>query len=337
MARRDLVVIGTSAGGVSALLELLGALPGDLPAALALVIHLAAHERSYLQGTLQGRTELRVRTAADGMAIEPGVVIVPVPDRHVLVTSGGVRLTRGPRECRARPSIDALFRSAALAYGPRAIGVVLTGMLDDGTAGLWAIKDRGGIALVLDPGVAEHRAMPASAIQAVDVDFIGDLDGIAREIVRLAGSVVEERALPPSEPLATGNRIARGVEGREAGSQEIGPASPFTCPACHGGLAQLGEGRGVTRFCCHTGHAFSMRTLLAEIDEAVDDGLWSSVRTIHERIRLLRQMGQVALDSGRPDLAAGCHARADDAERRLRPIETLLLEGDPSDADLDAA
>jgi two-component system chemotaxis response regulator CheB len=334
---RDLVVIGASAGGVRALRELLAALPGDLAAAVVVVLHLAPLERSHLRDILQSPTELRVRTAADGEPLERGVVLVPVPDRHLRVIPDGVQLTRGPRECRARPAIDVLFRSAAVAYGPRTIGVLLTGMLDDGSAGLWAIKDLGGVALVQEPATAEHPGMPASAIQAVDVDFVGDLEALAHEIVRLAGTPVKEIAMPPSNPLSVEDRIGVEAGGMQADDVlKLGPASNYTCPSCHGSLIGIREGRSA-RFRCHSGHAYSMRTLLEEVDDTVDDSLWNSLRAIHERIQLLRQMCDIASTSGRDDLAAHYRERADMAERRLRPIQALLHDGALTERDLDDA
>ncbi|MBV9889618.1 MAG: chemotaxis protein CheB [Rhizobacter sp.] len=227
---RDIVVIGASSGGIRALWSLLGALPPSLPAAVVVVVHMSPHDTSYLAETLQRQTELRVKTAEDGEPLRHGVVYVPVPDRHVLVTEEGLRLTRGPRESRCRPAVDALFRSAAVAFRSRVIGVVLTGHLDDGTAGLWAIKDRGGKALVQDPATAQAPSMPESALHAVDPDFVGDPPALANEIARLvvSPSVVKSVAMSGRQEIE--NRIAMEENGFQAGVMKLGPTSTYSCP-----------------------------------------------------------------------------------------------------------
>ncbi|MBV9697331.1 MAG: chemotaxis protein CheB, partial [Gammaproteobacteria bacterium] len=170
--RRDLIVIGASAGGVEALSELVGHLPQDLAAAVVLVLHTSPDHPSLLASILGGKSTLPVHEAQAGQKLEPGTVYVAVPDRHLMIEGNRLRLTRGPRESRARPSIDVLFRSAALARGPGTIGVVLTGALDDGTAGLWAIKDRGGVTVVQSPHEAAYPSMPQSALRHVAVDHV---------------------------------------------------------------------------------------------------------------------------------------------------------------------
>ena len=329
--RRDVVVVGTSSGGIAALRTLVAALPAELPATVVVVMHLSAHTRSHLESTLQSRTTLRVATATDGAPLEHGVIYVPVPDRHTLVTERGLRLTRGPRECRARPAIDVLFRSAAVTFGPRVIGVVLTGQLDDGTAGLWAIKDRGGLAFVQDPALAEYASMPDSAMRAVDVDFVGGLDDLAMEIARRARERVPRAgAAPRSGREEIENRIANEESGLAAGILKLGPPSVFTCPQCHGALMKIEEGR-LTRYRCHTGHAYSPQSLLAEVDEVVDNSLWDSLRALEERVLLLRHMADLVEASGNQGLARKYRARADDVQRRLDPIESLLHDGHTSD------
>lgn len=179
-----IVAIGASAGGVQALSRVMRGLPADLPAAIFVVLHIPAHSHSQLDQVLQAVTALTVTTAVDGELFERGHVYVAPPDRHLVVDAERIRLTHAPRECRVRPAVDVLFRSVAASHGPRVIGVVLTGALDDGTAGLRAIKERGGIALVQDPATAEHRSMPESACRRVDVDGVLELEDLSTEIVR---------------------------------------------------------------------------------------------------------------------------------------------------------
>ena len=183
-ARRDLVVIGASAGAVPVLLELATQLPAGFPAAVLVVLHVGAHH-SVLPELLKGCGALHARHAVDGQALQPGTIEVAPPDLHLLVEGSRIRLQYGPKENHARPAIDPLFRSAALARGPRVIGVLLSGRLDDGTAGLRAIKQCGGLALVQDPDDAEHPEMPRSALACVDVDGCVPRSELAHTLLRL--------------------------------------------------------------------------------------------------------------------------------------------------------
>ena len=330
-----IVVLGASAGGVQALCAVVGGLPGSLPAAVFVVLHIPAHIPSQLPGILQRSTAMTVVPAQDNADIHPGHVYVAPADRHLLVEPGRVRVTRGPRENRARPAIDALFRSAAAAFGPRVVGVVLTGALDDGTAGLWAIKDRGGVALVQDPASAEYQSMPESALQHVRVDKVLPLERLPAEITRLVCSLPENPVDSPSpEPMRIENIIAREGRALELGVMSLGRVSEYTCPECRGVLVQIEEG-SIVRFRCHTGHAYSMRTLLAELDLAIDNGLWATLRAIEERILLLRRTAERAAEAGHEAGAVRCRAQADEALRRAEPLRKLVLDarwlGPPQD------
>lgn len=199
MAPRDLVVVGASAGAVPVLLELATRLPADFPAAVLVVLHVGAH-RSVLPDLLKGRGALPARHAVDGQALQPGTIAIAPPDQHMLVEAGRIRLQHGPKENHARPAIDPLFRSAARAQGRRVIGVLLSGCLDDGTAGLRAIKDGGGVAVVQDPADAEHPEMPRSALAHVDVDCCVPGAQLADTLVRL---VAPPRIAPPTRTAAS--------------------------------------------------------------------------------------------------------------------------------------
>jgi len=180
----SLVAIGASAGGVESLQQFVQELPGDLPAALAVVLHVPATSRSLLAGILSRAGPLAATEASDGEAIVAGRIYVARPGRHLLVDDGRFWLGDGPPEHAARPAIDPLFRSAAAAFGPRVIGVVLSGSLTDGTAGLVEVKRQGGRALVEDPETASHPSMPRSAVRHVDVDFVAGCAQLAQEAVR---------------------------------------------------------------------------------------------------------------------------------------------------------
>lgn len=332
----SIVVLGASAGGVQALSTVLSGLPAELNAAVFVVLHIPAHTRSHLDSILQRVSRMKVHPAVDWEPIIPGHVYVAQADCHLMVDTDIVRLTRGPKECRSRPAIDALFRSAAAAYGHRVIGVVLPGTLDDGTAGLWAIKDHGGIALVQDPATAEYGSMPQSALEHVKVDAVLPLHALADEIVRQAS--VSSSTYRPETDLKNSvhieNLIAMEGNGLQAGVMSLGKISGYTCPDCHGVLVQVEEGL-IVRFRCHTGHAFSLKTLLFEVNQSIDKGLWDTLRAVEERILLLRQMGLLAEKSGRSAVAAQSAQDAADAESKLKSLRELVrdpaLFGHPPD------
>ncbi|MEW6022316.1 MAG: chemotaxis protein CheB [Pseudomonadota bacterium] len=327
-ARRHIVVIGASAGGVPVLQDLFALLPPDTSASYFVVQHLAAHTPSQLDRVLQGATAMPVHFARNDEPILPDTVYLAAPDRHLLVEDGRTRITRGPRECRARPAVDVLFRSAALAYGPQVIGVVLSGSLDDGTAGLWQIKDRGGLALVQDPREASYPSMPESALEHVEADCVAPVAALARRIIE---ETATPRPLPcPPQPRArqqVENQVAMGGNGMQAGVMGLGEVSTYTCPECHGVLVQIEEGR-LLRFRCHTGHAYSPKSLLVEVNEAIDSGIWDAIRVIEERILLLRQMADMAAAAGKEEDARRLRAKAGQAEDKCKPLRDLVLDAD---------
>ena len=209
MPGHDIIVIGASAGGVEALKVLVAGFPHDLQATIFVVLHLSATGPSILAEILTGAGLLPAPQVVKGEIIAPGHIYVAPPDHHLLVEQGHVRVTRGPKENRFRPAVDVLFRSAAYAYGPRVIGVILTGALDDGTAGLWAVKDRGGLAVVQDPQEALHSSMPQSALRHVSVDACLPLAEIVPMLVQLVGEPAPmEGVHPVSKKLAIETPIA---------------------------------------------------------------------------------------------------------------------------------
>src|SRR5262245_4977683 len=242
---RDIVVVGASAGGMEALQNLVSHLPADFPGSVFVVWHLAPGTRSILPDVLNKAGKLRAVNPQDGDRIEKGKLYIAPSDHHMLLEKGYIRVARGPKENRFRPAIDPLFRSAAYVYGPRVIGVVLTGALDDGTAGLWTIKLRGGTAIVQEPEEALIRSMPLNALDNVAVDYKLPVAAIAQ----LLGRLVRE---PAGEPIAVDARedektrheirIAKEREALEEGVLRYGEFSPFTCPECHGVLTMLREG-----------------------------------------------------------------------------------------------
>jgi two-component system, chemotaxis family, protein-glutamate methylesterase/glutaminase len=324
---RDIMVIGASSGGLEVLLKFIPRLSADLPAAIFVVIHLPPNPPSILHEILQPKTRWPVRPAVNGAEVRRGVITVAVNNHHLLFAQNRIRLARGPRESRARPAIDATMRSAAVEFGPRTVGVVLTGNLDDGTAGLWAVKDRGGVAIAQSPDEAEFPSMPRNAIAHACVDHIVRMEQLPDLLFELSRQQAANPMLTNrSEALAIENRIAAGDNPLSAGILSLGAPSVNTCPHCHGVLMELSD-TGPLRFRCHTGHAFSPESLLADLDRTIDDGLTAVLRSIHERQLLLDQLIHAAKLGGDEHTAQEYARQLEDASMRADEIRTLVMAG----------
>jgi two-component system chemotaxis response regulator CheB len=304
----DLVVIGASAGGVETLRRVVGGLPRDLRAAVCIVLHLAPDSPSALAGILDRAGPLPCWRAGDGDPLQSGRVLVAPPDRHLVVSDGRVGLTVGPRENGHRPSVDALFRSAAEAKGSRVVGVVLSGMRDDGTAGLALIKAHGGAAIVQDPNEALYGGMPASALAHVQVDAVARSDEVASVIVHMLS---EERE-------AVGSSLRNPGHSDPAGEPVIS-----VCPDC-GGVLSEDRGAGMIQWRCKVGHRYSPESLADAQAEGVESTLWAAVRALEDRHALLERM---AAQLKRHDLrrsARSFELRAKEAERQAEAVRTTL-------------
>ena len=267
MSGHDVIVIGASAGGVEALVALVHDLPPDLPAALFVVLHIPPYGTSVLPAILSRKGPLPARHPTDGEAIQPGHIYIAPPDYHLLIDGDRIRLSRGPNENGHRPAIDTLFRSAARSAGPRVIGVVLSGALDDGTAGLQAMKMRGGLAVVQDPEDALFSSMPRSAVDNVAVDHVLPLSAIAPALATLTRQPVpeqEEAAVPDEMEIEVG--VAE-MDMAALEADRAGAPSGYACPDCHGVLWEVQEGE-LVRFRCRVGHAYSPDSLLASQSRA---------------------------------------------------------------------
>ena len=333
---RDIVVIGASAGGVSALLGLAKMLPADFPAPIFVVQHVAADSPSILPQLLDSVSALSARHPQDGEIIEPGVIYVARPDHHLLLDGNQVLVTRGPKENRFRPSIDALFRSAAYIYGPRVIGVVLTGYLDDGTSGLWSVQRMGGLAVVQDPHDAQQPAMPTNALEFVDADHIVPLAELGALLVRLTLEPAPAKTrLPAAELdlLEIELTIAKQGGGFELGIIDKGKLTPFTCPDCHGALTQLIEGK-LIRYRCHTGHAYTVSALLSEVTASVESMLYMAMRGLEETKMLLQNLGHHFQTTHEANIAALFLRKADEAGKQARVVHESILKHEAISGDL---
>lgn len=330
MLKHDIIVIGTSAGGLKALGRVLGALPSELEAALFIVQHIAADKPSLLPQILTEVGSLPAFHPPDGETIQTGRIYVAPPDHHLLVNSGSIRVVRGPQENRFRPAIDTLFRSAAHTYGSRVVGVILTGYLDDGTVGLQAIKKRGGVAIVQDPNEAEYPSMAKSALRYVKVDYCLPLAQIADLLVQLSKEpTAEEEAYPVTRELEVESRIAE----QQMNTQEflehveaIGTRTTYTCPECNGTLWQIGNEEPL-RFRCHTGHSFTANILLSEQAQSIENAMWSAVRAMEEKVIFSRQMAERMKNYNLQSAAAKYEEHANSLDAEVSLVRGVILDG----------
>jgi two-component system chemotaxis response regulator CheB len=325
MPDHGIVVVGASAGGVEALAELAASLPRDLSAAVFVVLHLPATGTSALPEILRRHGPLPAAQVRDGEPIQPGRIYVAPPDHHVLLRPGHVHLSRGPRENGHRPAIDPLFRSAAREYATRVIGLVLSGALDDGTAGLLAIKSRGGIAVVQDPADALYPGMPSNALEHVQVDHVLAAASMGKLLARL----IADSAEPPADPAPTGMQVEVEMEGFSLEAFEghhPGEPSGFSCPDCHGVLWQIRDGGGLERFRCRVGHVWSPESLLTQQSEALEAALWVALRSLEERAALARRLAEPARRRGHSITATRFEEQAAEAQQAARLVRDLLLD-----------
>ena len=334
MPTRDTIVVGTSAGGVQALTTLVAGLPANLPAAVFIVLHIPAASPGLLPALLARESKLPIAHAVDGEDIRRGQIYVAPPDLHLLIERHHVRLVHGPKENLHRPSIDALFRSAARWVGPRAIGVVLTGARDDGALGMREIKQRGGVTIVQDPLEAMFPSMPKSVMQAIKVNYSVPIREIGSLLNRLSRETVgEEGRYPVPENVEIETRIAQQeMEADEliASVEKIGKVSKLTCPDCHGALWEIRD-EDLLRYRCHVGHAFSAESLGNGQGEMLEVALWSAVRALEEQMILAKRIVERARRNNQAHSIVTFERRARDAEAHSSAIRQLLLSGKKGD------
>jgi len=326
----SLIVIGGSAGGVEALVELARGLPANITAAICVVVHFPAHAASHLPHILNQAGPLHAQHAHDGQSLEPACIFVAPPNYHLLVARGQLHLSREPRANGVRPAIDPMFRTAAQAYGARTIGVLLSGVLDDGVDGLRVIKELGGLAVIQDPDDALFDTMPRTALESVAVDSVLPQAKLGPALARLAA----QRA---SSPLAqTGRekmaqdlqdqRDAEMVAGDKAAlerGERPGEPTMLTCPDCGGVLWELRNG-SLLRFRCHTGHSFTPEGLRLGQQEALDEALWTALRSLEESAALARRLAYRAGQANSPRVANQFENRALNYERQAATVRSLI-------------
>ena len=320
--RRDIIVIGTSEGGLETLDELIGQLPTDLPASIFIVQHMEPDSSGEaLTRRLSRHKPFHAALAKEGQAFKPGRIYIAPPDSHLLLKSEKMLVRKGARENRSRPAVDPLFRSAAAAHGSRVIGVVLTGMLDDGSAGLLAIKRCGGVTVVQDPKDAAYRGMPQHALDNLNVDFcvpIGDMGALLARLVSTPHG--KSRRVP--DDVRTEAKIAERVLSDVAQVNGLGTQVPYNCPNCGGVLWEM-EQPDAKRYRCHTGHSFTVPSLLASQSEKIEEMLWIALRMFEERKNLLNSVAETAV--GRAARAVN-RQRLQQTKGYIDRIRSMLLE-----------
>lgn len=322
-SNRDIVVIGGSSGATAPLKILLSHLPAGFPAAVFIAMHVPTRGTGILSMVAASVSQLPVQQAEDGMLIQPGHIYLAVPDRHLLLQEGRIRLGNGPRENLARPAIDALFRSAAVTYGSRVIGVILSGMLSDGAAGIEAIKRCGGVAVVQDPNEAIANEMPTNALRAADIDVTTQaarLGDVLSDLTR------EPAGWPRTAPADIRLEVAIAA-GERADSQvmrSIADPVPLSCPSCGGVMSAIRESHPL-RFRCQVGHAMNADVLAQQQEGAVDEAMRVAFRLMGERTELVSRLAGENRDAGRHAIADAYDVRAKEYRRYTDVLRDAVM------------
>lgn len=319
------VVIGASAGGMEALCTLVSQLGEDFPAPILVVQHISADASgNYLLNALQQAGKLKCVHATQGELVKAGYVYLAPSDHHLLIHGDGkLQVTKGAQENRYRPGIDPLFRSAAVGFTNRLIGIILTGYLDDGTAGMVAIQRCGGTCIIQDPNDAQYPDMPANAINQIEADYIIPVAEMGSVLVQLTGRKLPARKTTVPKDILTEAKIAERVLSDLAAVNSLGEQVPFNCPGCGGVLWKIGKGKEL-RYRCHTGHAYTYKSLLAEQTSKIEETMWTALRMFEERRNLLTTYSKTQTGS----IARSALERSQLSQIHIDRIRAILLSDD---------
>lgn len=320
--KHPIIVVGGSAGSIGVLSDILAQLPRTIGAAVFVVVHLQRHVPSKLTAVLSRVSVLPVCEATDQQKIQPGQVYVAPSDYHLFLERNNMLLVRGPLENRMRPAIDVLFRSAAVAHRDRVIGVILSGLLDDGVAGLQAIKRCGGRTMVQTPDDAQFSSMPESAIAAMDVDYIVPVAAMADRLQNCVAEPPETETSVPKDIALEAQMVKRVMFNADEMAQ-MGEPSYQSCPDCRGPLWQMKDS-DTLRYRCHVGHSFTAQALVNAQDETAEEALWVALRTLEERARVLERISRDTVQSGAHNLAQRYQERAEQALKHATSIRRLI-------------
>lgn len=337
---RNIVLVGGSAGAIETLPRILRNLPADFPAAVFIVVHTSADGPGVLPRVLARAGAIPAVHARDGEHFQTGKIYVAPPDHHLTLARGNVvHVRRGPRENGHRPAIDALFRSAvANGYGPRSIAVILSGYLDDGSAGLYAVRSRGGISIIQDPADAIGEDMPANALRYAGADHVLPAQVIGAKLVELVSQSSKVVTMTKKNGNQKRNHSGngKGKSGKQGGEKSgmlanelvayndeaEGEPSVFACPECHGVLFEIKEGKGV-RFRCRVGHSYSQATLNEELSAAGEGALWAAMRALDEKASMARRMADAS--TGPQRWSARLREQADTYAHHAKILRDMIL------------
>ena len=322
-----IIVIGTSAGGIKAIEKIVGQFNPDMDAAIFVVHHLSkSNGEEFLVERFQKATALKCELGKEGTKIKKGTIYIAPPNEHLLVKEDHIVLGHGPEENRWRPSIDVLFRSAAAAYNTRVIGIILTGLLNDGTAGMWAIKRSGGTCIVQDPKDAEFPDMPISILDHMDVNYSVPLNEIVPVIDKIMLSLPEEIPAPP-DVIAESRISEKAAIGHEE-VEQLGQHSIYACPDCGGNLWQISDKENIKRYRCHIGHSYTQRDLLIKQGEALETTLWISLRIMEERRNLLNEISNKVQKKGLKKIAEDQRQKSEQLEVHINKLKEILMDNE---------
>ena len=326
MVNCSIIVIGSSAGGVQALTELVRFLPEDFPGSIFIVHHISPGYKSHLAEILTAKGKLPAISPEDGEAIKPGIIYVARENRHLLVKQDHVMVPFGPRENRLRPSIDALFRSAAAYQTSRVVAVLLTGYLDDGVSGLAAVKRCGGITIVQDPQEAEVPDLPNNAITSMEVDHVLPISAIAAKLVEIVHQPAGEPLPVPEEIIMDVKVSEHTVPGGLRSMHNVGEITPYTCPDCGGSMWEVKD-EPMGRLMCHTGHSFTMSSFLTSQSEVIENSLWEVIRFIQERMKVIERLAEKDRENGREDSAWNYLKKNEELNYHVRILREFIVSG----------
>jgi two-component system, chemotaxis family, protein-glutamate methylesterase/glutaminase len=326
VANRDILAIGASAGGVEALVFLAQNLPRDFPAAVLVTVHISAEAGSVLDEVLDRAGPLSATFANEHDRLRKGHIYIAPADRHLIVEGERLVLGRGARENNSRPAIDPMLRSTAVCCGPRTVAAILTGTLNDGASGLWAVDKCGGITVVQDPHDAEFSEMPMNALGRVRPDHVVSLAAMPKLLTSLASEPAGD-AMPIPATLEFETNVAKGKNSSIDEMDRIGRRSALTCPDCHGAMWEIDEG-DLTRFRCHVGHTYVAERLTFALDENLRRALGSALRALEERRSLTRRLEKQAGQNNQRHLAVSWARKAHEIDQELETIRSSIVRLD---------
>lgn len=334
---RNLIAIGASAGGIKAIIKVLEGFPETIDAAIMIVLHLSRKSSSEnIVEIFQRHTALQCEVAKDMMPLEKGKVYLAQPEQHLMVKGHIIRLNQGPEENRYRPSIDVLFRSVAVHFGNRAIGIILTGMLDDGTSGMYAIKSCGGLCLIQNPSEAEYANMPQNVLNRVEIDFMADL----AEIPIIVKDILN-KPLPPQIAIPNELKVEADITEKLMSDindlKKIAKQSDFVCPDCGGGLWQI-KNDPLHRYRCYTGHVYTEKLLQEVQDLKIEESIWVSIRMLEEKRNMLQLLISRRNQNSENSTVFSLNKRVEEISEHIKRLKALVVKlSDNKDDDIQSA